>query len=321
MDSYLAEVGWTEDQWGRIATIVAEEAQRARVATQFIPVVGPADPTAESFADFRLTSGTSPFRPPQDRIVTNNIPDHRLTTIAVPVYLKGQEVADTGLEAALVKFRRASNIAARVEDALVFNDRLGAGPLLNGVANIPDVFKVTGGGPRPGDNFELGLLPTDVGGVFTPIAPRLGEVVAAPAAGGGAPTLGNQVANAIIRAMTALEATGQSGPFACVLCPAFYEAIYNLNANFVAARDRILPILNGPILRSSAISNTPPLGAIVALGGSPVALRVTVDLCVRYLQATPEPRYLFRVSERLGLRITDPRSIVVLHRGLNELTI
>jgi uncharacterized linocin/CFP29 family protein len=308
MDSYHADVGWTEDQWSRIMTTVAEEAQRARVGAQFLPVVGPEDPTAEAFADFRLGQDQNKYyQPPSQRIFTDNIPNHRLTTIAVPVFLRGQEVADAGLEAALVKFRRAANIVARVEDAFIFNDRLNSGTLASGVGGIPPVFVVTGGGPKQGEKVELGLLPENVGGAITPIGPRLSEVVLAPSGG-------QQVATAIIRAMSQLEASGQNGPFACVLCPAFYEAVYDPNQNFVAAKDRILPILNGPILRASSISNGDPrLGAVIALGGQPVSLRVTVDLCVRYLQATPEPRYLFRLSERLGLRITDPKAIVVLH--------
>jgi hypothetical protein len=113
--------------------------------------------------------------------------------------------------------------------------------------------------------------------------------------------------------MNDLESRGQSRPFACALSPYLYEAVYTPNANFVAAKDRILPILNGPLVRSSAITDFPrPYGVVIALGGSPVSIRIASDIGVRFLQITDEPRFLFRISERIGLRVTDPAALVVL---------
>jgi uncharacterized linocin/CFP29 family protein len=319
MNNDLVEAGWTDDQWNRIANVVAEEAQRARTAAQVVPVVGPEDRSAVSFSDFRLGVVPNIMPPPAFRLNTANLPNHPLTTIAVQVALNTSEVADPDLQAALVKFRRAASIVARLEDAIAFNDRVVPGDPWAGVGGVPPVFRVTGGGPPPGTNVELGLLPLDRGILpVTPVPPRIAVPIGPFLNPTPTPADGDRVVQAIIQAMNLLEGAGQSRPFACALSPYLYEAVYVPNNNFVAARDRILPILNGPLVRSSAITDTDafgnplPYGVVIALGGEPVALRVASDIGVRFLQVTGEPRYLFRVSERIGLRVTDPQAIAVL---------
>ena len=55
-------------------------------------------------------------------------------------------------------------------------------------------------------------------------------------------------------------------------------------------------------------------GAIIALAGNPVELVVATDINVAYLQTTgtTEPRRVFRVSERIALRIKDRRAIEII---------
>jgi uncharacterized linocin/CFP29 family protein len=319
MNNDLVECGWTEDQWNRVVNVVSEEAQKARVAAQLLPVIGPEDSAAVGFADHRLQTDPNPIPPPAGRLETTNLPNHRFTTIAAQVQLRSTEMADRDLEAAMVKFRRAANVVARLEDAVIFNDRIAPGNPAAGVAGIPPVYRVTGGGPNPGTAVELGLLPLDLGfGPITSVFPRLPVVVAGPFPFQPTIAQGQAVVQAIVEAMGLLERSGQTGPFACALSPYFYEAVYVPGADFVAAKDRVLPILNGPLVRASAITDTgifgnrTPYGVVVALGGNPAAMRVASDIGVRFIQVTPEPRYLFRVSERLGLRLTDPRAVAVL---------
>jgi hypothetical protein len=317
MHSDLVEAGWTEDHWNRIVSAVTEEAQRARIAAQMLPLIGPEDRSAVAFADYTIGDEQNPLGTPPRRLTTENLPNHYFTTIAAQVQLSTSEVADGALEAALVKFRRAANIVARVEDLLMFNDRnpqVG----LNALATLPAVFQITGGGPPPPAPFEFGLVPLDNGaGRTTAFGGRHRVIIHGPFQ----PPLidvGERVVAAIVQAMSDLERAGQSRPFACALSPYLFEAVYTPNGNFVAAKDRILPILNGPLLRTSALIDTDlnndryPYGVVVALGGNPVAIRVGSDIGIRYLQSTGEPRYLFRVSERIGLRMTDPRAVAVL---------
>lgn len=322
MNEQLLEAGWSDEQWSRVSSAVTEEAQRARVAAQMLPVVGPEDPAAVAFSDHALQV-PPPFNPlgfTAGRLATNNIPNHPFTRIGVEVQLSASEMADPDLQAAMVKFRRAANIVARLEDAVVFNDRIAAGAPAAGVGGIPAVYRVTGGGPPAGQLVELGLVPLYNGvAQVTGTPPRLQVAVPGPFPPVPGPAVGQRVVQAIIQAMNRLEAQGQSGPFACALSSYFYQAVYVPNASFVAAKDRLLPILNGPLLRASAIPDTSlvfnapnPYGVVVALGANQVAIRVGKDISVKFLYVSAEPRYVFRVSEKLGLRISDPEAIAVL---------
>jgi uncharacterized linocin/CFP29 family protein len=312
MHSDLVELGWTEDQWSRIAGVVTEEAQKARVAAQMLPLVGPEDPTAVAVPPFSLSTKPNPSMVPSrtapDRLSVNSDPTLHLTKIAVNVPLRTREAADPSLEAALVMFRRAANYIARVEDALVFNGRAAPGtPPPFGVAGIPAVVQVTGD--------------ASVQGIFPFIGPWGGRslisVAAVPAPPGTA--LGDRVVTAIIQAINALDAQGQLGPYSCALSPRLFEAICTPNANLVLPRDRILPFLQGPLLRSSAVFQAPAValpfmawGVVIATSANPVELVVASDLQVRYLQTTEEPRLIFRVTERVAVRIKEPKAIALL---------
>jgi uncharacterized linocin/CFP29 family protein len=48
---------------------------------------------------------------------------------------------------------------------------------------------------------------------------------------------------------------------------------------------------------------------LVALGGEPVDLVIAKDISVDFLQVTPDPAYVFRLHEKLVLRITSPGAI------------
>lgn len=304
MDPALANLGWTEDQWNRIGSVVAEEAQRARVVAQALPLVGLDDPSAIAIPSYRMLTRDSlepyPFPPlaiPPDaptapplpqRLAVSSDPNLYVTTLSINVPLRSHELSDPQLSAALTMFRRAANYLARIEDALFFNGRTGEAPP-PGLSGVPRVFRVTGSG-----NAE---------GVFSA---GLGALAMPPLADAEGETLFKQIVDAIGR----LEGAGATGPFACLLSHELFNRICSPNGSFVTPRDRILPFLQGPLLRSSqAPANR---GCVVALGGSPVEVIIASDINVRYLQTTPEPRYLFRVSERVALRIKEPESIALL---------
>jgi hypothetical protein len=216
----------------------------------------------------------------------------------VNVSLRNHEVADPNLSAALGMFRRAANYIARVEDALVFGGRPGNNlPPPYGLGLIPDVVQITGNGPVDG----LLLAYSGAG------AQRLRSPIKAV----GQSSLGNRVIEAIIEAINQLDRNGQLGPFACALSPSLFAAICEPTASLVLPRDRILPFLQGPLVRASAVFDG--WGAVLALSGSPIELVVARDIDVRYLQASEEPRYVFRVSERVALRVKEPQSIAVLY--------
>ena len=304
MDRALEDLGWTEEQWNRIYTAVREEAQKARVAAQTLPVVGPVDPDEVAIPRFDLSTSALPaqdsYGPATGRLAIDSNPSLNLTTVSVNVFLRGHEVADPALTAALTMFRRAANYVARLEDALIFNGRAGApNPLLNaGFAGIPPVFTISADGPA-------------VEGLFLPGRP-------APAPRRiPLPVSGNTLVSAIANGIGALEGRGQLGPFACILSPGLFAVATNPTASLVLPRDRILPFLQGPLLRAStALADW---GAIVALSANPVEIVLGSDIGVQFIQKTPETRCVFRVGERVALRIKEwdaVERLFVTGRGL-----
>jgi uncharacterized linocin/CFP29 family protein len=311
MHADLVELGWTEEQWNRIVTTVTEEAQKARLAAQVLPVVGPEAPTTIALPNFTLTKGENP--PPneepeyaKDRLKVDSDPTLYLTTIAINVQLRTVEVADPELKAALVMFRRAANHIARIEDALIFNGRPGPDKKPQfGVNGIPDVYTVHGHSKVNGIFIDQG--------VPDPADSRIYLAIGAPDPDGSA---GQPIVNAVVDAISQLEANGQLGPFACILGHQLFHDVCDPTSNLVLPRDRILPFLEGPLRRSSAIATN--WGAVIALSGNPVEIVVATDINVRFLQTTLEPRFVFRVSERVALRIEETKAIAVLRKPLES---
>jgi uncharacterized linocin/CFP29 family protein len=302
MHNDLIELGWTHEHWNRIVTAVGDEAQKSRIAAQLLPLAGPTERSTLAVPEFTLgiaanpAAMAEPSRAARARLIVDSNPTLYLTTIAVNVFLRTHEAADPNLDAALGMFRRAANYIARIEDALVFNGRQpDTAP--DGLAGIPPVYSVTGEG-RP-----LGLVSAQAAGAS---GNRVSQRLQARAG-----TLqGDDVITAIIEAIGELDGRGQLGPYACALSKDLFAKICTPNPNLILPRDRILPFLQGPLMRATTLPEGS--GVIVALSGSPVELIVGNDIGVRYLQTTLEPRCVFRVSERVALRIREENAIAVL---------
>jgi uncharacterized linocin/CFP29 family protein len=118
------QVPWTDEQWARVNQVIQDEAHRARVAATFLPLVGPLPPSADFV---RKDLITYPEFPPVkgERIVIDDTHTMRLATLQVKVYLRGAQMADPDLTSAISMFRRAANVLARVEDAIVFGGQSG----------------------------------------------------------------------------------------------------------------------------------------------------------------------------------------------------
>ena len=48
---------------------------------------------------------------------------------------------------------------------------------------------------------------------------------------------------------------------------------------------------------------------VVALGGAPVELVVAADMSLHFLQVTTDPMFMFRVREKIALRIKEAAAI------------
>jgi len=117
---------------------------------------------------------------------------------------------------------------------------------------------------------------------------------------------------AVSAAIGQLEADGHFGPFAVVLDQDFFLAVQTPDPpSLVLPQDRIIPFLGGgSLLRSSTLRKKS--GVVVALGGTPVELVIAKDMSLQFLQVTEEPRFLFRVREKIALRIKEAKAIVTL---------
>jgi uncharacterized linocin/CFP29 family protein len=227
----------------------------------------------------------------------------QLATLQVKVPVRAAQMADPEMTSVLALFRRAANVLARLEDAVVFRglvqDPLNANsfvPPMN-VGPPQTIWQITGGqvsnglwGPAPPAQWVIEQ--------WLPVPKRDTRLVAM-----------------VARAIGFLEAQGQFGPFAVVLGQDLFLVAQTPTPALVLPQDRILPFLGGgPLLRSSTLDGPPGMrnGVVVALGGEPVELVIATDVCVQFLQITAEPNFVFRVCEKMALRINEPEAIVRL---------
>lgn len=327
------QLQWTDEQWNKVRQVVFEEARKARVAGSFLPLYGPLEPDARYVADELVTYGGAPPSLPSlpgvpaaalagATVSIDDLDTLRLTTLQVEVFLTGAQVADPQLSSALTAFRRAANIVARLEDEIVFNGQPAAGsrpPLRNTVAGLPPIDRVLigdviGGDPTDGllgPAVNRGLPVARVPGPPTQ-ATRSTRFIVRSASSGA--TTGNALVEMVSHAIGVLEGGYFLGPFACVLGHKYFTAVQTPQPGLsnVLPQDQILAFLGGaPLLRTSTLPED--VGLVIALGSEPVDLVVGTDISVKFLQATFEPRFVFRVYEKVVLRIKQSDAIAVLH--------
>lgn len=289
---------WSGDQLATVRSTVQEEAARARIGASFLAHYGPLEPGARFVTKQSLETITNATPPPKQQLAVDELPGvYDLVTLAVNVTVRSSQMAEPGLQSALQMFRRAANVLARLEDAIVFNGQAGRGqaPGSPAPAVQPEIYTVSGG-----DAYPSLLWP---GG---PKGSRTTVKVAQPKG-----DLGQDLVTATAKAVGELEAKGHLGPFVCVLDQEFFVAANTPNAgSMVLPSDRMTPFLSEAPLRSSTLPAKS--GVVVSLAGDPIDIAVASDLDVKFLQVTTDNTYVFRVSEKFALRVKDPDAVVVL---------
>jgi uncharacterized linocin/CFP29 family protein len=300
------QVPWTDEQWARVEKVIQEEANRARVAASFLPLYGPLPGNADYVSNDTMTYPKIGAGPARKMMVadTTTIP---LATLQVRVYVRGAQMADPDLSSALQMFRRGANVLARLEDAVVFKG-LEEGPQgfqVRGGVKLPDVYQILAGATC------RGLLPDPK----DPPAPGADPTYKMEVGTNDPPGLGSNLVAAVSKSVGLLEEGGQFGPFAVVLDQDFFTAVQTPNnSSLVLPQDRIIPFLGGgPLLRSSILGEG-GVGIVVALGGAPVELVVATDVSLNFLQVAPDPAFVFRIYEKIALRVKQPSAIVALRR-------
>jgi uncharacterized linocin/CFP29 family protein len=296
------QVTWTDEQWARINQVVQEEVSRARVAATFLPLYGPLPPDSDFVRMQGITYPALPpadFRQQVDRIHIDDSETIRLATLQVKVYVRAAQMADQEMLSVLTLFRRAANVLARLEDVVVFNGLItnllpppAFTPPAAAVAGLPQVWEILGGQVTPG---LLTLLPGSPPPMVVPPVAAAEPLV---------PTIAAAIGN--------LEAAGHFGPFAVVLANNYFVRAQTPGAaGWVLPQDQIIPFLGGgSLLRCSVLPANS--GVVVALGGAPVDLVVATDVSPQFLQVTNAPEVLFRVREKIVLRIKEPAAIQTL---------
>jgi uncharacterized linocin/CFP29 family protein len=304
MTSYDPQVPWTDEQWARVNKVIQEEASRARVGASFLPLYGPLPADADFVRAADIVYPPLPLvdvRQQAEQIAIDDRAVVQLATLQAKVYVRGAQMADPEMRSVLDLFRRAAYVIARLEDVIIFTGLVAnaappppALPPAAAVANLPQVWEITGGQVSPGL-----LLPPGFPGSLPPIP-------VGPAA------TGPLLVAAISAAIGQLEGAGHFGPFAVVLDQNYFLQVQTPVNGLVLPQDQILPFLGGgPLLRSSTLP--PNTGVVVALGGAPVDLVIAADMSCQFLQLTNEPRYLFRVCEKMALRIKQVQAITILN--------
>jgi uncharacterized linocin/CFP29 family protein len=301
------QLPWTDEQWARVNQVIQEEASRARVAATFLPLVGPL-PGDTDFVRREIIPAGAPLGI-LDREVT------QLATLQVRVHVRGTQMADAELRSALALFRRAANVLARLEDAVVFRGLLPAAPPVTppgGLGQLPAIYQIHGGQGTPGlwRPFPPAAWPS------IPPFPAPDPWQWVPVQWTSVLDAGAGLVTAVSDAIGRLENYGHFGPFAVVLGQGLFLIAQTPDQNgYVLPQDRIIPFLgSGSLLRSSTLDEYQGYsGVVVALGGTPVELVVAADMSLQFLQVTEHPNFVFRVREKIALRIKEGGAIVRLY--------
>lgn len=307
MTNTIEQLQWSEDQWNRVRQVVYEEARRARVAGSVLPLFGPLDADATyARKEVLIPPGT---RQTETGEVVNgfSVKDDesiKLVTLQTKVWLRGAQVADPELASALIAFRRAANVLARAEDIIIFhgqqstNEGPAPDPAPPGISPLepPSLWQLSGGQNSPG---------------LVGAARERGGAKGAPGPGAKIRD-GNALVAAVSDAISSLERDFHLGPFACILDQKYFTIAQTPDpGSMVLPQDRILPFLGGgSLLRSSVLADNS--GLVIALGGAPIDLVVATDISVNFLQVTLDPWHVFRVHEKIALRLTQPDAVIAL---------
>jgi len=307
-----SQAPWTDEQWALVRQAVQKEANRSRVAATFLPLYGPLSGDTDfvkseelNYIDTPPSIGSSSGAGSETMSIDEQktIP---LTTLQVRVILHGAQMADPKLTSALEMFRRASNVLARLEDAIVFRGQKGKneGPPDDAISGLKKIWTVRGG------EYSVGLL----GETKAELADRLireadeKDKLAKKAPSAPKTDAGQHLIHQVSEKIGDLEGKGHFGPFAVVLGQVLFDHAQMASAALLLPSDRIIPFLGGgPLLRSSTLPHDQ--GIVVALGAAPVELVVATDVSVGFLQVTTDPLFVFRVFEKIALRIKESDAI------------
>jgi uncharacterized linocin/CFP29 family protein len=151
-----SQLPWNAQQWADLRTVALDSARRSRVASTFLPLVGPLSTDESTVPSNWMTSASMENRLDGEagyRLQVRSGKTLHLVTISCNVYLRGAEVADPQLNAARSIVRRAAEVLGRLEDTIIFHGRPenGEHPRFDSERLVvqPSIYTITGGRDRP----------------------------------------------------------------------------------------------------------------------------------------------------------------------------
>jgi uncharacterized linocin/CFP29 family protein len=272
-------LNWSDAQWQTVSNAVTDEFAKANVASQFLPCYGPLAGSVETVRKEELSYASG-------RVTVSDDETIKLFNVRARVELSSQQVADDSLSSALIAFRRAASLIARVADHVAFN-----GYTASAAATASTL--TTSFNP---DDF-LASKPTSFTGLV--------DAGGAPAQKSGTAGTPQALVQRVADSITTLESQLHFGPFACVLGNKLFEIAHTADTgSMVLPADRINPLLDGPLFRSSVLK--PRIGVVVSLAPGGIDVVVATPPKVQFLQLTDDAKYVFRVYVRSVMRIKEP---------------
>ena len=114
------QVPLTDEQCARVNQVIQEEAIRARVAATFLPLDGPLPGDTDFVRREIISYTTNPDPPPPQQLIIRDRDTIQLATLHGRISVRSAQIADSEMRSVLSLFRRAANVLARLEDAVIF---------------------------------------------------------------------------------------------------------------------------------------------------------------------------------------------------------
>ena len=288
MNALASELKWSEEQYNTVRDLIAEEIEKARLSHKFIPAIKFGEETRSVPAD-EYDSNTH---------MVDDISTIALVELQAPVNLTKLQAEDADLSAALLLIRRAANLLARAHDCVVYRGQEDKGKPPT-TSKFPSKVKVADGRKNEG----LCLSSLSSSGT---------EVDVMPDASKGQ-EYGEALVPAVSKALVMLESAGYIGSYVMVLGQTLFEdATTPSRGSLVLPKDRIEPMLDGPIYRSSVLEDNE--GLLISMGGDPMDVAVAVEPRFEFLRIGGKEVRQCRVFERFTLRLKDKNSVIKLVR-------
>ena len=137
---------WSDRQWDELRAVALEAARKSRVASTFLPLVGPF-PADQATVPSNWLEYVTPTGSTDPRLEVRAGRTLQLVTLSCNIYLRGSEIADPDLDAAKSMVRRAGEVLGRLEDAVIFYGLTAGGQAgrFDGIAIQPKIYTISGG--------------------------------------------------------------------------------------------------------------------------------------------------------------------------------